>query len=152
MQNGRGEERETRGPYEGHNGKAILGDLWNPRRYEPTIAIHMDKLIQDGVLYIDDGTTIRNEMPRFENVNLIWIAGKLSQCLFYECDDLSAPIFSHSVSSFVYPYAYITQILPRFHFRRSQIWICPIVRGTALCRRIKKGSTAHQIQLWTRAH
>lgn len=65
------------------------GDLWNPHRYEPTIAIHMDKLIQDGVLYTDDGTTIRNETPRFENVNLIWIAGKLSQCLSYERDDLS---------------------------------------------------------------
>lgn len=57
MQNGRG--RRGRAQWESNPG----GDLWDPRRYEPTIAIHMDKLIQDGVPYIDDGTTIRNETP-----------------------------------------------------------------------------------------
>lgn len=43
------------------------GDLWDPRRYGPTIAIHMDKLIQDSdVLYRTDGITIRNDAS--ENV------------------------------------------------------------------------------------
>jgi len=46
-----------------------------------TIMIHMDKLIQDGVPYINDGT-IRNETPRFEDVTPIWIVMKPWQCLF----------------------------------------------------------------------
>lgn len=48
--------------------KSNPGDIWDPRRYEPTIAIYMDKLIQNGVLYAYRRwrTTIRNEAPSRE--------------------------------------------------------------------------------------
>jgi len=85
-----------------------------------TIMIHMDKLIQDGVPYINDGT-IRNETPRFEDVTPIWIVMKPSQCLF--CATSATINLSHPPpypSSCIH-IAYITQI-PRFRFR-CQIWI-----------------------------
>lgn len=61
-------------------------DLWDPRRYDPTIAIHMDKLIQDSdVLHRTDGITTRNDAA---SENVISLYGSL-WCPLYKHDDLS---------------------------------------------------------------
>lgn len=111
--------------------KSNPGDLWEPHRYDPTIAIHMDKLIQDGAFCITDCITIRNDAA-FGSVNPIWIAVRLSQCLFYERDYQSWP--GGLPPSYIHIHASCVNLpLPFSIPPYGNMNICLIVRETASC-------------------